>query len=97
MIFFESPCQLFRVHLPLTTPVKEVIVIEITLPEINSSHLKIDGWKTTFLLGRPFMRCYVSFRECRDCHFPLKHFLLEDLRGNIQKLKAHAKEQTARP
>ena len=27
-------------------------------------HPKMDGWKTTFLLGRPIFRCYVSFREC---------------------------------
>ena len=27
-----------------------------------SSPLKIDGWKTTFLLGRPILRGYVSFR-----------------------------------
>ena len=25
--------------------------------------LKIDTWKTTFLLGRPIFRGYVSFRE----------------------------------
>ena len=23
----------------------------------------MDGWNTTFLLGRPIFRCYVSFRE----------------------------------
>ena len=23
----------------------------------------MDGWKTSFLLGRPIFRCYVSFRE----------------------------------
>ncbi len=28
-----------------------------TLPETN------NGWNTTFLLGRPIFRCYVSFRE----------------------------------
>ena len=28
-----------------------------TLPEINSSHLKMDGWKTSFLLGRPIFSC----------------------------------------
>ena len=26
-------------------------------------HLKMDGWKTSFLLGWPIFRCYVSFRE----------------------------------
>ena len=37
---------------------------EGTLPETNSSHLKMDVWNTSFLLGRPIFRCYVSFREC---------------------------------
>ena len=27
-----------------------------TLPATNSSHLKMDGWNTTFLLGRPIFR-----------------------------------------
>ena len=36
-----------------------------TLPETNSSPLKIDGWKTSFLLGWPIFRGYVSFREGR--------------------------------
>ena len=26
--------------------------------------LKMDGWKTSFLLGWPIFRYYVSFREC---------------------------------
>ena len=34
-----------------------------TLRETNSSHLKMDGWKTTFLLGWPIFRGYVGFRE----------------------------------
>ena len=34
----------------------------ITLP-LTFSHLKMDGWNTTFLLGRPTFRGYVSFRE----------------------------------
>ena len=33
----------------------------LTLPETNSLHLKMDGWNTTFLLGRPIFRGYVSF------------------------------------
>ena len=37
---------------------------QITLPETNSSHLKMDGWNTSFLLGWPIFRCEnVSFRE----------------------------------
>ena len=28
-----------------------------------TSHLKMDGWNTTFLWGRPIFRGYVSFRE----------------------------------
>ena len=27
------------------------------------SHLKMDGWKMSFLLGWPIFRCYVSFTE----------------------------------
>ena len=34
-----------------------------TLPETNSSPLKMDGWNTSFLLGRPIFKGYVSFRE----------------------------------
>ena len=36
-----------------------------TPPETNikSLQLKIDGWKTSFLLGWPIFRGYVSFRE----------------------------------
>ena len=33
----------------------------ITLPETNSSHLKIDGWNTSFLFGWPISGGYVSF------------------------------------
>ena len=39
-----------------------------TLPETNKSQLKMDGWKLSFLLGRPIFRGYVSFRGCN----PLK-------------------------
>ena len=39
-----------------------------TLPETNSSHLKMDGWNTTFHLGRPIFRGHVSFRECNISH-----------------------------
>ena len=35
----------------------------ITLPETNSSHLKLDGWKTNFLLAHLIFTGYVSFRE----------------------------------
>ena len=33
-----------------------------TLPETNGLPLKIDVLNTTFLLGRPIFRGYVSFR-----------------------------------
>ena len=35
-----------------------------TLPETNSSHLKMDFWNTSFPLGWPIFRGYVSFLEC---------------------------------
>ena len=43
-----------------------------TLPETNSSHLKMDGWNTTVLLRRPIFRCYVSFREGKSIRFSPK-------------------------
>ena len=37
-------------------------------PKTNSSPLKMDGWKPTFLLGRPIFRFHdVSFWVCRWC------------------------------
>ena len=37
----------------------------VVLPSLktNSSHLKNASWKTSFLLGWPILRGYVSFRE----------------------------------
>ena len=42
----------------------------ITLPETNSLHMKMDGWNTSFLLGWPIFRCYVSVRECNQYESP---------------------------
>ena len=42
---------------------------EIPVPETKSSHLKMDGWKRIFLLGRPTCMGYVSFREGNFHHF----------------------------
>ena len=42
-----------------------------TLPETNSSHLKMDAWNTSFLLGSPIFRCYVS-RDCNSTYGGLK-------------------------
>ena len=39
----------------------------VTLPETNILHLKMDGWKSGFLLGWLPGRCYVSFRERTFC------------------------------
>ena len=38
----------------------------LTLPETNSSPLKIDPWKRRFLLETTIFRSYVSFRECKS-------------------------------
>ena len=38
----------------------------------------MDGWNTTFLLGRPIFRGYVSFREGRPDFFGINsHVLFE--------------------
>ncbi len=40
------------------------------LPSLELTwHLKMDGWKTSFLLGWPIFRCYVTFRECISSNF----------------------------
>ena len=31
--------------------------------KLNSSHLKMDGWNASFLLGDTIFKGYVSFRE----------------------------------
>ncbi len=36
--------------------------------KLTFSHLKMDGWNTSFLLGWPIFRGYVSFRECTASH-----------------------------
>ncbi len=52
-----------------TCPTEQLLLTKrATLPEANSSHLNMDGWNTSFLLGCPIFRGYVSFRECID-HF----------------------------
>ena len=40
-------------------------LLKLTLPETNSSHLKMDGWNTSFLLGPSLCSgaFAVSFRE----------------------------------
>ena len=42
-----------------------------TLPETNSSPLKMDGWKTSFLLGWSIFRGYVSSRGCNHDDIPI--------------------------
>ena len=49
-----------------------------SLPETNSSQLKIDGWNS-FLLERPHARCYLSFRGCKSYFY---HFLFDDLEAS---------------
>ena len=37
-----------------------------TLPETIKSHLKMDSWNISFLLGWPIFRCYVRFQGVYD-------------------------------
>ena len=48
---------------PYPPPPKKSDSLKVTLPETNSLPLKMDGWNTSFLLGNPIFRGYVSFRE----------------------------------
>ena len=56
--------------------------LALTIPETNSSHLKIDGWKMSFLLGCHLFRCYVNFRECNNSLIFPKMALLSIARRN---------------
>ena len=51
-------------RLPTTKRSSYSLALKITLPETNSSHLKIGhpNWKVVFQPS--IFRCYVSFREC---------------------------------
>ena len=44
----------------LVYPLNKPLTNLTTLPDTNSSHLKMDGWNISFLLGWPIFRCYVS-------------------------------------
>ena len=48
-----------------TIMVQWKLVLFKKLPSLKLifSHLKMDGWNTSFLLGWPICRGYVSFRE----------------------------------
>ena len=35
----------------------------LQLMKLTFSHLKMDGWNTSFLLGNPIFRGYVRFKE----------------------------------
>ena len=45
-----------RVSRDFGLPLKSVAFFLGTLPKTNSSPLQMDGWNTTFLLGRPIFR-----------------------------------------
>ncbi len=73
--------------------------MENTLPETNSSPLKMDGWNPTFLLGRPIFRGYVSFREgtwlqFREIHFYRKCNRSESFDGPILFISAGRSEMS---
>ncbi len=56
--WYESWCN------PKDFDFSKLILLQIPSPKLTvpSSHLKMDGWNTSFLLGWPIFRGYVSFR-----------------------------------
>ena len=42
---------------------KLILLEKLPSLKLTFSNLKMDGWNTSFLLGRPICRGYVSFRE----------------------------------
>ncbi len=59
--FAESPSPKSKIPALLKVGTLAKKMQTHTLPETNSLPLKICDWKTTFLLGRPIFRGYVSF------------------------------------
>ena len=60
-----NPCRCQRSHNQLHTRFmgwKVEIFVDLPPSKFNSSPLKNDGWKTTFLLGRPIFRGNVKLR-----------------------------------
>ena len=52
----------------------------------------MDGWKTSFLLGRPIFRGYVSLRECTCKNlesYPFFVLWLKHLRSKVPILMMH--------
>ena len=49
--YFESSPPIFTLRNPKGILSEKLEISKTTLPETNSSHLKMDGWNTTFLLG----------------------------------------------
>ncbi len=60
-------------------PKIQKVTIQLTLPETNSLLLKMDGWNTTFLLGRRIFRgeLLVSGRLISEVIFVFEKQLLE--------------------
>ena len=54
-------------HVPLSVKgmcFQTMAVFRIPALKLTFSHLKMDGWNISFLLGWPILRCHVSFKEC---------------------------------
>ena len=60
--------------------------MENTIPETNSSPLKIDPLKRKFLLETIIFRCYVSFREGRFGNPGICNEIFEDTNGSFRVL-----------
>ena len=57
----------------------------------------MDGWNTSFLLGRPIFRGYVSFREGNSFHFPdsiLNNFLQPIFHSIEKNIEAQIEKKT---
>ena len=80
LTIFGGPMSLGVPENPMDITFLEARHRSMNLPSLKLtafSHLKMDGWKMKFLL---VFRCYVSFRECMNFHFP--PCLLEMIHSN---------------
>ena len=62
--------------LPCLDEPRAKCLVNLGIPSLKLTwHLKMDGWNTTFLLGRPIFRGYVCFREGKPIEYGSKNEL----------------------
>ncbi len=79
-----SPAQTLNVNIITLLVTRKQDIPKYTLPKTNSSHLKMDGWNTSFPFGaRPICRCelLVSGRLTPRFFWLISHHIIQTSQG----------------